>query len=103
MNLAETSMRRPVTLLMTFACFVVVGIIAAKLLPLEFFPAFDAPFIGVEIPYPNSTPEEIERQITKPAEEALATISGIKRMTSDSGENGANIQIEFDWGMDANV
>ena len=103
MNLSETSIRRPVTTLMIFACFVVVGIISAKLLPLEFFPSFDAPFIGVEIPYPNSTPEEIERQITKPAEEALATLTGIKRMTSDSGENSANIQIEFDWGMNANV
>jgi len=103
MNLSETAVRRPVTTLMVFACFVVLGVIASRLLPLEFFPAFDAPFIGVDIPYPNSTPEEIERQITKPAEEALATMSGIKRMTSDSGENGANIQIEFDWGLDANV
>jgi HAE1 family hydrophobic/amphiphilic exporter-1 len=88
---------------MIVACFVVVGVISAKLLPLEFFPAFDAPFIGVDIPYPGSTPEEIEREITKPAEEVLATISGIKRMTSDSGENGSYIQIYFDWGIDANV
>ena len=49
---------------------------SAKLLPLEFFPSLDAPFLGIELPYPNSTPEEIERQITKPAEEVLATISG---------------------------
>jgi HAE1 family hydrophobic/amphiphilic exporter-1 len=103
MNLTESSLRRPVTTLMFFVCFVVLGVISAKLLPLEFFPAFDAPFIGVEIPYPNSTPEEIERQITKPAEEALATLSGIKRMESNSGENGAEIEIEFDWGADANV
>jgi HAE1 family hydrophobic/amphiphilic exporter-1 len=103
MNLSETAIRRPVTTLMIFVCFVVVGVISAKLLPLEFFPSFDAPFIGVEIPYPNSTPEEIERQITEPAEEALATLSGIKRMTSNSRENGADINIEFNWGLDANI
>ena len=90
-------------MLMILACCIVLGVVSARLLPLEFFPAFDAPFLGIELPYPNSTPEEVERQITKPAEEVLATISGIKRMVSNSGENGANIEIEFDWGIDANV
>ncbi len=103
MNITETAIRRPVTMFMILACFIVLGVVSAKLLPLEYFPALDAPFIGVEIPYPNSTPEEIERQITKPAEEVLATISGIKQMTSESGSDGAFINLEFDWGVDANV
>ncbi|UCF05027.1 MAG: efflux RND transporter permease subunit, partial [bacterium] len=103
MNLTETSLKRPVTTLMIFACFVVVGVISSRMLPLEFFPDLDAPFIGVDIPYPGSTPEEIERQITKPAEEVLATISGIKRMESNSWESGCWIQLLFDWGVDANL
>ncbi|MCK5147366.1 efflux RND transporter permease subunit [bacterium] len=103
MNLTDLALRRPVTTMMIFLCFVVIGLIAGRMLPLEFFPDLDAPFISVNIPYPNSTPEEVERQITRPAEEVLATISGIKRLISNSGENGANIQLEFDWGVDANV
>ena len=103
MNLTDTTLKRPVTILMIFACLVVVGIISAKLLPLEYFPDLDAPFIGVDIPYPGSTPEEIEQQITRPAEEVLATISDVKRMRSDSNENGAFVALEFDWGIDANV
>ncbi len=103
MNLSDLSLKRPVTTLMVFVCFVVLGIISAKLLPLEFFPDLDAPFIYVDIPYPGSTPEEVERQITKPAEEVVATISGIKRMRSDSHENGSGIFVEFDWGVDANI
>ncbi len=103
MNITETAIKRPVTMLMILACCVVLGVVATRLLPLEFFPSLDAPFLGIELPYPNSTPEEIERQITKPAEEALATISGVKRMTSESGENGASVNLEFDWGLDANV
>ncbi|MCX5753287.1 MAG: efflux RND transporter permease subunit, partial [Candidatus Krumholzibacteria bacterium] len=70
MNIAETAIKRPVTMLMILACCVVLGVVASRLLPLEFFPSLDAPFLGIELPYPNSTPEEIERQITKPAEEA---------------------------------
>ena len=103
MNLTETSLKRPVTTLMIFTCFLVIGLIASQLLPLEYFPDLDVPFINVQIPYPGSTPQEIERQITRPAEEVLATISGIKRMVSNSGENGASIQLEFNWGINANV
>ncbi len=103
MSLADFSLKRPVTTMMVFVCFVVLGIISAKLLPLEFFPDLDVPFIFVEIPYPGSTPEEVERQITKPAEEVVATISGIKRMQSNSHENGAWIRVEFDWGVDSNI
>ena len=103
MNLTDTALKRPVTTLMIFVCFIVIGVIASQILPLEYFPDLDAPFIGVNIPYPGSTPEEVERQITRPAEEALATIAAIKRMSSDSHEGGANINLEFDWGIDANM
>lgn len=103
MNLTETSLRRPVTTLMVFACFVVIGLISAKLLPLEYFPDMEFPGIWINIPYPGSTPEEVERQITKPAEEVLGTISGIKRMNSTSSESGANIELRFNWGEDTAI
>ncbi|MFC1725139.1 efflux RND transporter permease subunit [candidate division KSB1 bacterium] len=103
MNLSESSLRRPVTTLVIFFCFIVVGIISSQLLPLEFLPDLDAPFVAVNIPYPGSTPEEVERQITKPVEEVLATISSVKRMTSNSGENFANVQLEFEWGVDTDI
>jgi HAE1 family hydrophobic/amphiphilic exporter-1 len=103
MSLTETALKRPVTTLMVFACFIVIGAISSQLLPLEFFPDLDAPFIGIDIPYPGSTPEEIERQITRPAEEVLATISGIKRMSSSTWESGTWIHIEFEWGVDTDV
>jgi HAE1 family hydrophobic/amphiphilic exporter-1 len=98
MNLTETSLRRPVTTLMVFACFLVIGLISAKLLPLEYFPDMEFPGIGINVPYPGSTPEEVERQITKPVEEVLGTISGVKRMNSWSSENGANFELRFEWG-----
>lgn len=103
MDITRTSMSRPVTTLMVFLCFLVIGIIAGQLLPLEFFPDIDVPFLFVEIPYPGSTPEEVERQIVRPAEEVLATISDIKRMTSNSHESGGWVRLEFEWGIDANL
>ncbi len=103
MNITDFSLRRPVMTLMIFLSFVVIGLISSRLLPLEFFPELDAPFVSINIPYPNSTPEEIEREITRPVEEILATISDVKRMVSDSSENSVNIFLEFDWGIDTDV
>jgi HAE1 family hydrophobic/amphiphilic exporter-1 len=103
MKITDFSLRRPVMTLMIFLSFVVIGLISSRLLPLEFFPELDAPFVSINIPYPNSTPEEVEREITRPVEEVLATISDIKRMVSNSSENAANITLEFDWGIDTDV
>ena len=103
MNLTQTSMRRPVTTLMVFVCMLLIGGLSMRLIPLELFPEFDVPVVFVQVPYPGSTPEEVERQITRPAEEALATISDVKRMRSTSRENQAEVQLEFNWGVDTDI
>ena len=103
MNLTELALRRPVTTVMVFVSTILIGMISTKLIPLEFFPEMDAPFLRVELPYSGSSPEEIERQITRPAEEALATIPGIRRMTSYADANGGNVNLMFDWGETTKV
>ncbi|MBO6576540.1 MAG: efflux RND transporter permease subunit [Rhodothermales bacterium] len=103
MNLPELAMKRPVTTMMVFVCMVVIGLISSRLVPLELFPEVSAPFLNINIPYPGSTPEEVEREITRPAEEVLATVPGLKRLNSNSGQSGANIFMEFDWGADTDL
>lgn len=99
--LASFALRRPVTISMFFFTLLLMGIGASKLLPLERFPGIDFPELYVQIPYQNATPAEIEKMITRPVEEALATMSGLKRMRSYSNENSAEIMLRFDW--DANI
>jgi len=103
MNIAELSLKRPVSAIMFFVSLMVIGLIATFRLPLEFFPAVDVPFAFVDIPYPNSTPAEVERTITRPVEEVLSTLSGIKRMNSTSRADGAQIFLEFKWGKDVEL
>ncbi len=103
MNLTQTAIRRPVTTLMVFLSLIMIGAISSRLIPLELFPSLDFPFLVINVPYPGSTPEEVERQITRPAEEVIATVSGIKRMRSDSREDMSQIVLEFDWGEDTNI
>ena len=101
MTVAEFSLRRPVTTVMLFVSLVVVGLIAAFRLPLEALPDVSAPFLFVQLPYEGSSPEEVERNLLRPAEEALATMTGIKRMRGQADANGAGIFMEFrDWDRD---
>ncbi|GAB2503025.1 efflux RND transporter permease subunit [Arenimonas alkanexedens] len=104
MSLAELSLRRPVTAVMFYVSLLVIGLIAAFRLPLEQFPDVNVPFIFVDLPYPGSTPEEVERTITRPAEEALATLTGVSRMRSTSRPDGASVMMQFsDWDRDIEI
>lgn len=95
--LAAFAIRRPVTVCMLFFSMLVFGIMSSQLLPLEKFPSIDIPEIVIRVPYKDATPAEIEKMITRPIEEALATMSGIKRLQSRSFEDAAEIQLRFAW------
>jgi len=97
MKHTEVALRRPVTTIVVFVALALIGLLASKLLPLEKFPDIEFPGIFVQIPYEGSTPEEVERLITRPVEEALATLSGVEQMFSSSDENNAQIFLQFGW------
>ena len=97
MKHTEIALRRPVTTIVVFVALALVGLIASRLLPLEKFPDIEFPGIFIQIPYEGSTPEEVERLITRPVEEALATLSGVETMYSSSGENMSQVFLQFDW------
>ena len=99
----DFALRRPVTTLMTFAAVAVIGLVAARLVPLEQYPDVSFPFMGVGVPYPGSTPEETEELITRPIEEALATLPGIEEIRSRSSDQDSQFEIRFAWGTDINT
>ncbi len=104
MSLAELSLRRPVTAVMAYVSMMVMGIIATQRLPLEQFPEVNLPFIFVNLPYPGSTPEEVERTLVRPVEEALATLPSVGSMNSTSRSDGGGVFVQFsDWGREIEV
>ncbi len=104
MTIAELSLKRPVTATMLFVSLFVIGLIASLRLPLEMFPEVSPPFIYVDLPYTGSTPEEVERTILRPVEEALSTLAGIKGMEGQARAEGAGVFIEFsDWDRDVAI
>lgn len=103
MHITDLSIRRPVSTLMIFISLVVVGLIATRLVPLEFMPNITFPGAFVQLPYPNSTPAEINENIARPIEEVLATLSGVERINSNSGEDNAGVIVIFKQGNDINL
>ncbi|MEE8221897.1 MAG: efflux RND transporter permease subunit, partial [Woeseiaceae bacterium] len=97
MKHTEIAIRRPIMTTVIFVALALVGMLAARLLPLEKFPDIEFPGIFIQVPYEGSTPEEIERLITRPIEEALATLSGVERMYSSSRDNQAEVFLQFGW------
>jgi HAE1 family hydrophobic/amphiphilic exporter-1 len=93
----EIALRRPVTTIVIFVALALIGIIATRMLPLEKFPDIEFPGIFIQIPYEGSTPEEVERLITRPVEEALATLSGVETMYSTSSDNMSQVFLQFEW------
>ncbi|ALO33890.1 acriflavin resistance protein [Colwellia sp. MT41] len=96
-NLTALALKKPVTTLMLCLTMLMMGIAATQLLPLEKWPGIDIPEMMISAPYQASSPAEVERLVTKPLEEALATMGGIKRLSSRSTEHGAEISIEVAW------
>ena len=103
MSLTDVSVRRPVTTLMVLLSVMVVAGIAMARLPLAFLPGVDIPEIGIRIPYPNSNPTQIEKQVTKPVEEVLATLQGVKKLRSTSTADSAEFELKFTWGKSLDV
>ncbi|RKY42020.1 MAG: AcrB/AcrD/AcrF family protein [Candidatus Makaraimicrobium thalassicum] len=97
MGLPEFSTRRPVTTIMIFAGVMLFGIISLMKLPQELFPPITYPQLTVFTGYANAAPEEIETLLTKPVEEAVGTVSGLKKVQSISKEGISLVIAEFDW------
>ena len=97
LNLTKLAIKKPVSTLMLCLTMLMMGVAATQLLPLEKWPGIDIPEMMISAPYQASTPAEVERLITKPLEEALATMGGIQRLNSTSTEHGAQIGIEVEW------
>ncbi len=103
MKLHELSVRKPVLVVIGLVTLVAMGGLASVKLPIEFLPHVEFPFIGVFIPYPNSHPDYIERNIIKPIEEVFATLGDVRHIESGTQPDGAFVGVEFQWGRDVGV
>ncbi len=97
MNLPELAIKRPITALMVIVSLVVLGLVAMVRLPLGFLPEVNRPFLFVRVPYPNATPEQVERMVVQPLEDALGSVKGLQNMWSSCDRDDGVVRLEFNW------
>ncbi len=95
MSLANLSIKRPTFI----TCVVILGLVAGayslQKLPVDLFPDVNFPIVTVTTVYPGAGPREIETLVSKPIEDELVTISGIKRVTSNNVEGVSQVVAQF--------
>jgi hydrophobic/amphiphilic exporter-1 (mainly G- bacteria), HAE1 family len=94
-NLAETSVRRPVFATMMSVALVVLGAISYTKLGVDLLPDVEQPTVTVFTTLPGAGPEEIETAVTQHLEEQLNTIAGIEEMRSVNREGFSFVMITF--------
>jgi hydrophobic/amphiphilic exporter-1 (mainly G- bacteria), HAE1 family len=95
MNLADLSIRRPTFITCIVLVMLAVGFLSMQRLGVDLFPDITFPVVTVTTPYPGAGPSEIENLVTKPIEDEVSTISGLKRITSNNLEGTSRIIAEF--------
>ena len=95
MWISDTSIKRPVFATMVIVSFMVLGIVSLGRLGIDLFPEVNFPFVNVMVPYPGAGPEEVETLVTRPIEDAVAGINGVKRVISTSTEGLSMVGIEL--------
>ena len=100
MALPDLAVKRPVTTLMLIVSLTVLGAVSLFRLPLAFMPDMVRPELFVRVPYPEASPDQIERMVVRPLEEALGTVRGLESMWAFVDQGGAVVGLQLDWSSD---
>jgi len=95
MNISAWSIRNPVPPLVLFVVLVLLGIFTFQTLPITRFPNIDVPVVSVLVVQPGAAPSELETQVTREVEDAVANLTGVKHVTSTITDGQSLTAIEF--------
>ena len=100
MNLAQTSIRRPVLMTVLAVGTMLLGLFGAMKLGVREYPNVDSPIITVRTTYSGANASVVESEVTEILEESINSASGIKSLTSTSSDGSSTIRAEFEVGTD---
>jgi len=96
--LPDLAVRRPVTILMGTIAVAVFGFLSIGGLPVELLPDVSYPTLTIQTEYPDAAPDSVEQFVTKPLEEAVGVIPGVRDLRSTSRAGISEVVLEFEWG-----
>ncbi|MFS0861776.1 efflux RND transporter permease subunit [Fredinandcohnia sp. 179-A 10B2 NHS] len=97
MNISNFSIKRPIFTLVTMFLVIILGLVSLMNIPLKLIPDINPPVGVVVVNYYGASPNEVAEKVTKPLEQGLSTLPGLKTMSSTSREGAALIFLEFSW------
>jgi HAE1 family hydrophobic/amphiphilic exporter-1 len=95
MFLSNLSIKRPIFATVMMLALVTLGIFSYRRLAIDMFPDVEIPVVSVVTKYPGSSPETVEKEVSKRVEEAVNPISGVKHVMSTSRESVSTVVILF--------
>ncbi len=100
MSLTTLSITRPAFITSIMATLIIVGVICFNKMNVDLFPNIEIPTIFISTTYAGASPSEIENLVTKPIEEQVSTVSGIKKVTSRSLKDTSQVVVNLYSGTD---
>ncbi len=100
MWISDFSISKPIVTIVLMVALAIFGVGALFALDTDEFPEVNPPVVALALVYPGASPETVEREVVSPIEDAIAGISGVKKMTSTSLDSFGNVVVEFDFEKD---
>lgn len=97
MSLVDTAIKRPVTVWMFTFAVILFGLVGLSRLAVNLLPELSYPTLTVRTNYTGAAPGEIEQLITKPIEEAVGVVKGLRKISSISKAGQSDVLLEFEW------
>jgi multidrug efflux pump subunit AcrB len=95
MNFATWSIRNPIPSILLFIMMTLAGITGFKNLPIQNFPDMDLPTVSISLSLPGAAPSQLETEVARKVEDALASLSGLKHISTAITDGMVTITVEF--------
>ncbi|MDQ0160521.1 efflux RND transporter permease subunit [Alkalibacillus salilacus] len=100
MRLVNTSIKRPVGVIMIVLAILAMGFISFRSLPVDLYPDIELPIAVVATSYDDAAPQEVEELVTKPVEDSVGTIEGVETLQAQSQQGSSMVMIQFSMDTD---
>lgn len=98
--LSKFSVRKPFTVLVAVVICLVLGFLSFQNMSTDFLPNMEFPYALVMTTYPGASPEEVEKAVSEPVEQAMERINNVKELQSISIQNMSMVVMSFNDGTD---
>lgn len=103
MNMVDIAVKRPVTVWMFTFAIILFGMVSLSRLAINLLPELSYPTLTIRTDYIGAAPGEIEQLVSKPIEETIGVVKGVRTVTSTSKAGQSDVLLEFEWGTNMDL